>query len=87
MKARGGAIYPLTILFITWKKSLNFFNLNESNAASTRLLSLRSLERFYSSYKTPNFSSFNLNSSAAVLSYQTFIFESLPPVTIIKLGL
>ena len=84
IKARGGTNFPLTILFITWKKSLNLLSLNASKAAYTKSLSLISFDKFCSSWIKSNFSSFCLRSSIAVESYQSLILESLPPVIIIK---
>lgn len=87
MKARGGTNCPLTILFITWKKSLSLFNLKERRAAWTKLFSRISFDKLCSSWIKSSFSSFYFNSSAAVLSCHILIFESLPPVNIIKVGL
>ena len=87
MNALGGTILPLTIRFMTWKKSLNLWSLNAKTAALGKSFSLSSLDRFCSSWSKPNFSSFYLSSSSAVESCQTLTFESLPPVIIISVGL
>jgi len=86
MNALGGTIFPLTMRFMTWKKSRSLLSLKAKTAALDKSFSLSSFDRFCSSLSLPNFSSFNFSSSSAVESCQTFIFESLPPVIIISVG-
>jgi len=87
MKARGGTFYPDVMRFITWKKSRSLFNLNARIAALGRSFSRIIFESCCSSCIKLSFSDFYLSSSSTVLSCQILTFESLPPVSISRLGL